>query len=253
MGDYEEVRSAVKLLTVVDVSKTFGGLKALNSVTFEVNKGEIIGLIGPNGAGKTTLFNIISGFYLPDGGSIFFKGNNVIGLKPHQMCKRGLARTFQIVKSLEALTVRHNIRIAAYNSFHSRKEADDQATKIMSFLKIGSQEDKIAESLTIGDRKRLEVARALATEPDIILLDEVMAGLTETEINDFLLIIRKISERGVTILMIEHIMKVIMSLSERVIVINYGEKIAEGDPKEIAVNKKVIDAYLGEEDESVEG
>jgi branched-chain amino acid transport system ATP-binding protein len=238
----------VNLLTLENVSKNFGGLRALSGVSFGIKKGKILGLIGPNGAGKTTLFNIISGFYLPDGGRIIFKGQNIVGLKPHQICKRGLARTFQIVKPLENLTVRHNIRIAAYNSIPSRKDAEREACDIMNFLGIRDKEDQLACNLTIGDRKRLEVARALATKPGLILLDEVMSGLTETEINDFLLIITKMSDMGITVLMIEHIMRVIMSVSHKVTVINYGEKIAEGKPKEITNNQKVTEAYLGEED-----
>lgn len=235
------------MLRVHNVVKRFGGLWAVNTLSFVVEAHQIVGLIGPNGAGKTTLFDLISGFMPPDAGSISFEGKSILNLKPHRLCKLGVARTFQIAKPLENLTVKHNIRIAAYNSTKSVKEAEYEADRVTEFLGMQHKRQVLASSLTIADRKRLEVARALATRPKLILLDEVMAGLRPREIEDFLVLIFSLKDMGITIFMIEHIMKAIMTVSQKVIVINYGEKIAEGPPEFVTKDKKVIKAYLGEE------
>ncbi|NOY63990.1 MAG: ABC transporter ATP-binding protein [Nitrospirae bacterium] len=215
-------------------------------VSFTVNKGEIVALIGPNGAGKTTLFNVINGFYKPSQGEIFFKGKRISGMKPHQICRLGIARTFQVVKPLQRMTVLDNVIASAFLRTKSRSEAEKKALEILKFTELYDDRDMISKGLPLGKRKRLEIARALATEPELLLLDESFAGLNPTELNKSIEIVKKIRESGITILIIEHHMKVIMSISDRIVVLNYGEKIAEGTPEEIANNPLVIEAYLGE-------
>ncbi len=234
------------LLEVKGVSRFFGGLAAVMDVSFTVNKGEIVALIGPNGAGKTTLFNVINGFYKPSQGEIFFKGKRISGMKPHQICRLGIARTFQVVKPLQRMTVLDNVIASAFLRTKSRSEAEDKALEILKFTELYDDRDMISKGLPLGKRKRLEIARALATEPELLLLDESFAGLNPTELNKSIEIVKKIRESGITILIIEHHMKVIMSISDRIVVLNYGEKIAEGTPEEIANNPLVIEAYLGE-------
>ncbi len=234
------------LLEVQNVSRFFGGLAAVNDVSFGVNKGEIVGLIGPNGAGKTTLFNVINGFYRPSKGEVIFKGERISGLKPHKICKKGIARTFQVVKPLQRMTVLENVMASAFVRARSRKEAEDAALELLEFTGLIDDRDLVSKGLPLGKRKRLEIARALATGPELLMLDESFAGLNPTELNESIRIIRQIKERGITILIIEHHMKVIMSISDRIVVLNYGEKIAEGPPDEIGRNPQVIEAYLGE-------
>ena len=235
------------ILKVEGVTKTFGGLAALKGVSFDVDEGTILGLIGPNGAGKTTLFNVISGFYAPDKGQVLFAGKPVSHLKAYDICHRGLARTFQVVKPFGNLSVLQNVMVGSFLRASSAAEAREQAMEVMEFVGLGGQEDKVARSLTISDRKRLEVARALATRPRVLLLDEVMAGLNPTELTEMVEVIRRIRRSGVTLIVIEHIMAAIMNVSEQILVLHHGEKIAEGPPQEVARDKRVIEAYLGEE------
>ena len=236
----------MSLLDVKKVSRFFGGLSALTNVSFEVNKGDIVGLIGPNGAGKTTLFNVVNGFYKPSKGEVFFRDRTISGLKPHQICQQGIARTFQVVKPLQRMSVLDNVLASAFLRTASRVEAAELARDILQFTGLSEERNTISKSLPLGMRKRLEIARALATQPELLLLDESFAGLNPTELNESIQIIRKIRERGITIMIIEHHMKVIMSLSDRIVVLNYGEKIAEGTPQEIRHNPLVVEAYLGE-------
>lgn len=236
----------MSLLEVKGISKFFGGLAALNSVSFDVNKGEIFGLIGPNGAGKTTLFNVVNGFYKPSKGEVLFNGRKISNLKPHQICGLGIARTFQVVKPLQRMTVLDNVIASAFLRAKSKDQAEEIAVETLQFSGLYDDRNIKSKSLPLGKRKRLEIARALATQPELLLFDESCAGLNPSELNESIEIIKKVRERGVTILIIEHHMKVIMSISDRVVVLNYGEKIAEGTPMEIANNPLVIEAYLGD-------
>ncbi|KKM66198.1 hypothetical protein LCGC14_1483620 [marine sediment metagenome] len=235
----------MSLLRVENVTKNFGGLTAVSDVSFEVEGGEIVGLIGPNGAGKTTLFNVINGFYKPTRGSIIFKGENVSGKKTHKLCKRGMARTFQVVKPLQRLSVLDNVIASSFVRARSHKKAKEIAREVLEFTNLADDADVISKGLPLGKRKRLEIARALATRPELLLLDESFAGLNPSELNESIEIVRNIKKKGITILIIEHHMKVIMSLSDRVVVLSYGEKIAHGTPHEIGSNSIVIEAYLG--------
>lgn len=228
------------------VSMFFGGLAAIEDVSFTIAKGDIVGLIGPNGAGKTTMFNVVNGFYKPSRGEVFFKEEKISGLKPHQICKRGLARTFQVVKPLQRMSVLDNVVASAFLRARDKYHAADMAREVLEFTGLYSDRDVISRGLPLGKRKRLEIARALATQPELLLLDESFAGLNPSELDESIEIIRKIKEKGITIMIIEHHMKVIMSLSDRIVVLNYGEKIAEGTPQEIRNNAQVVEAYLGE-------
>jgi branched-chain amino acid transport system permease protein len=231
---------------VRSLGKHFGGLQAVRNLSFHINTGEIVGLIGPNGAGKTTIFNLISGFYSADSGEMEFKGKVVTGLAPpHRVCQKGIGRTFQIVKPFNNMPVLENIMVGVFCRIKDPSESRKEALRIIDFVGLSKYQFSQASSLTLADRKRLELARALATKPDLLLLDEVVAGLTPRETNELMFIIQSISAQGVTILMIEHVMKAVMTLSNRIIVIHHGEKIAEGTPAEIGENKAVIDAYLG--------
>jgi len=234
------------MLEVKSLTKYFGGLAAVRDLSFKVEKGQIFGLIGPNGAGKTTVFNMINGFYPPSSGKVFFKGEPITGLKPNVVCKKGIARTFQVVKPLSRMTVLENVMASAFCRVNSIEAAREEAMKTLDFCGLTHRKDYLAKSLTIGDRKRLEITRAMATRPDVLLLDETAAGLNPTELDQAIALIRKIRDQGVTILIVEHIMKVIMSISDRIHAINYGQTIAEGTPQEVANNKAVIEAYLGE-------
>jgi len=235
------------LLELKKLVKAFGGLLAVNDVTFQVEKGEIFGLIGPNGSGKTTIFNCINNFFPITAGDVLFKGQSIKGLKTHQVCHLGIGRTFQVVKPLARMTVLDNVTASAFCRVNTIKEAKDEAHRVLGFCNLLSEKDKHAKSLPIGGRKRLEIARALATKPDLLLLDETAAGLNPSELDEAIDLIRKIRDSGITILIVEHIMKVIMTISDRIHAINFGQTIAAGTPKEVANNRAVIEAYLGEE------
>jgi len=237
----------VSLLSIKKVSMFFGGLAAISDVSFELKKGEILGLIGPNGAGKTTMFNVVNGFYKPTKGEVFFNDRRISGLRPHQVCKLGIARTFQVVKPLQRMSVLDNVIASAFLRKKSRTQAEEVAMETIGFTGLIDDRDVISKGLPLGKRKKLEIARALATQPELLLLDESFAGLNPHELDESIGIIRRIKERGITIMIIEHHMKVIMSISDRIVVLNYGEKIAEGTPHEIAHNPLVVEAYLGEE------
>lgn len=234
------------LLRVSGLNKRFRGLQALCNVDLEIEQGEIFGLIGPNGAGKTTLFNTISGFFSPTSGSIEFKGENIAGLPPYKICSLGLSRTFQIVKPFGNLTVLENVMVGAYNRSAGYGEARSKGLEALEFTGLMDKCNQRASEITVPDQRRLELARALATGPDLLLLDEVMAGLTPAEINDVMNLIREINGRGVTVFIIEHLMKALMGLSHRVLVLHHGERIALGTPFEIVNDRQVIEAYLGE-------
>lgn len=233
------------MLEIANLSKRFGGLIATNNVSFTVPEGSITALIGPNGAGKTTIFAQISGFHRPDKGEIRFKGQSLIGLTPERICEMGIARTFQIVQPFAGLNVRENIAVGAHLHRAGRRAALDHAETIAKQVGLDAQLDKPAASLTIAGRKRLELAKALATDPKLILLDEVMAGLNPAEIDGILPVIRRIRDSGVTILLIEHVMRAVMNLSDRAFVLNNGALIAEGTPAQVAADARVIEAYLG--------
>ncbi len=234
------------LFEVRSLNKHFGGLHAVRNLSFHINRGEIVGLIGPNGAGKTTIFNLISGFFPADSGEMDFNGQRITGLAPpHKVCLRGIGRTFQIVKPFHNMPVLENVMVGVFSRIKDARESRAEAARIMDFVGLSKYGSYQASSLTIADRKKLELARALATRPDLLLLDEVVAGLTPKETNELMSIIQSISAQGTTILMIEHVMKAVMALSNRIIVIHHGEKIAEGTPAEVGENKTVIDAYLG--------
>jgi len=238
----------MSLIEVKNITQKFGGLTAVADVSFVLNKGEILGLIGPNGAGKTTLFNVINGFYHPTKGDVYLNRKRVTNLRPHVLCKLGVARTFQVVKPLQRMSTFDNVIASAFIRTKSKKEAEEVSLEVLKFTGLYDDMNVLSKGLPLGKRKRLEIARALATQPEIILLDEAFAGLNPTEINEQIEIVKKIrSERGITILIIEHHMKVIMSVSDRIVVLSYGQKIAEGTPYEIGHNPVVIEAYLGEE------
>jgi branched-chain amino acid transport system ATP-binding protein len=236
----------MSLLELIHVSKHFGGLAAIKDVSFNINPGEILGLIGPNGAGKTTLFNVVNGFFPPTKGEVIFKGKRISNLQPHQICNLGIARTFQVVKPLQRMSVLDNVVASAFLRAKNKSDAIQIALETLKFTGLYDDKEIISKGLPLGKRKKLEIARALATKPEVLLLDESFAGLNHSELNESIEIIRKIKERGITIMIIEHHMKVIMAISDRIVVINYGEKIAEGTPQEIRNNPLVIEAYLGE-------
>jgi len=236
----------MSFLKIQKVSRFFGGIAAIQDVSFEVRKGEILGLIGPNGAGKTTLFNVVNGFYHPSRGEVFFKDKKISGFKPHQICGRGIARTFQVVKPLQRMSVLDNVIASSFLRAKDKIQAVEIARESLQFTGLYEDRDVISRGLPLGKRKRLEIARALATKPEMLLLDESFAGLNPAELDESIGIIRKIKDRGITIMIIEHHMKVIMAISDRIVVLNYGEKIAEGTPLEIRGNPLVVEAYLGE-------
>jgi branched-chain amino acid transport system ATP-binding protein len=236
------------ILQVTDVVKRFGGLQALTDVTFELPEGQILGLIGPNGAGKTTLFNVINGVYTPDEGQIVFRGKNVTGIKPYRLARMGLARTHQIVRPLNELTVRENVMVGACfgREGHLLGTAAKVADEVLEFVGLAERANQLAESLNVGQKKRLEMARALAARPYLLLLDEVLAGLNPSEISQMVTIVKQIRERGTTIIMIEHVMQAVMSVSDQILVLNFGQLIAYGTPDEVANDPIVIEAYLGD-------
>jgi len=231
------------------VTKYFGGLAAVSHVDFNVGQGEVVGLIGPNGAGKTTLFNLISGALVPKPGVISFKGEKITGLKPHQICRMGVARTFQSVKVFANMPVLENVLLGSLfgtSTGMSPADAAREATELLEFVELSAVRATPAKDLTLANQKRLEVARALATKPELLLLDELMAGLNPTEVAQAMELVTRIRDKGITVFMIEHVMKAIMSVCDRIMVLHHGEKIAEGTPQEIATSKTVIEVYLGE-------
>lgn len=233
------------MLEVQDISKSFGGLRAVDSASLTVRKGEIVGLIGPNGAGKTTLFATIAGFHRPDSGAVSFEGKDITAFAPHRICAAGMVRTFQITQPFAKISVRENIMIGAYFRTADRRVAARQAETVAGQVGMAGQLDQMGADLTVASRKRLELARALATGPRLLLLDEVMAGLNPTEVGEIIEVIKDIRGTGVTILLIEHVMQAVTSLAERVYVLNQGRMIAEGSPAQIAENPRVVEAYLG--------
>jgi len=240
----------VPILEGQDATKHFGGLAAVSHVDFHVDEGEIMGLIGPNGAGKTTLFNLISAALPISSGEIRFKGNKLNGLKPHQICKLGVSRTFQETKVFGNMPVLQNVLVGAFFGTPTRVSAADaarEASQALEFVGLTAMSALPTKDLTMVNQKRVEVARALATKPELLLLDELMAGLTPAEVSEAMELVTRIRDKGITIFMVEHVMKAIMGICERIIVLHHGEKIAEGTPQEITANKEVIEIYLGEE------
>ncbi len=239
----------MQILEGEGVTKYFGGLAAVSNVDFHVDQGEIVGLIGPNGAGKTTLFNLISGALVLKSGVIRFKGEKITGLKPHQICRLGLARTFQEVKIFSNMPVLENVLLGSFfgtSTGMSSADAAREAAGLLEFVGLPAVSATPAKDLTLANQKRVEVARALATKAELLLLDELMAGLNPTETAEAMELVTRIRDKGITIIMIEHVIKAIMSVCERIMVLHHGEKIAEGTPEEIATSKKVIEVYLGE-------
>jgi branched-chain amino acid transport system ATP-binding protein len=231
------------------VTRYFGGLAAVRNVDFHINQGEIVGLIGPNGAGKTTLFNLISGALVPKPGTVKFKAENITGLKPNQICRKGVARTFQSVKIFANMPVLENVLLGSlFGTSNSMSSADAarEAMGLLEFVGLPAVRATPAKDLTLANQKRLEVARALATRPELLLLDELMAGLNPTEVAQAMELVTRIRDKGITIFMIEHVMKAIMSVCDRIMVLHHGKKIAEGTPQEIAASKTVVEVYLGE-------
>jgi len=233
-----------KILEVIGVSKRFGGIIALRDVSLYVQDGEVLGLIGPNGAGKTTLINIISGVYRPDSGKVIFDGSDITRLPPYK--RRGIARTFQVTKAFENLSVLDNVKIASYMVVGDFNEAERLAREVLAELGLGDKASILAKDLTVLERKRLELARALALKPRLLLLDEVMAGLKPYEADDVIRILEKINDSGVAMIVVEHVMRTIAKLCDRVVVLDHGEKIAEGAPEDIMRDPRVVKAYLGE-------
>jgi branched-chain amino acid transport system ATP-binding protein len=237
----------MNILEIKNLIKDFGGLRAVDTLSLSIKEGEILGMIGPNGAGKSTAFNCIAGVYSPTKGDIFFAGKKINGVKPWNLCKDGLARTFQIVKPFRSKSVLYNVMVASFATTDKTAAAEKKALEVLKTLSFDHKKNERAGNLTIAELKRLEVARALATEPKLLLFDEVMAGLRPAEVDEMVQIIKNIRDRGITIFVIEHIMRAIMALSDRIVVIHFGKKIAEGTPQEVASNENVIKAYLGDE------
>jgi branched-chain amino acid transport system ATP-binding protein len=232
-------------LVIKGLSKRFGGLRAVQDVSFSIGENETVALIGPNGAGKTTSFHLITGFHRPDQGSVMAYGREIVGLKPHDICAHGVARTFQVAKPFGAMTVLANVMTGAFLRDRSLVAARDKAREVIEFVGLGAKEQTAAKDLTTIDQRRLEMARALATQPRLLLLDEVMAGLNPAEIDQAVGLIGKLSQRGLTIVIVEHVMRAIMAVARRIVVLDHGQKIAEGTPKEIVENPEVVRAYLG--------
>ena len=235
-----------ELLRIENITKKFGSLVANEDVSFTIDEHEIVSLIGPNGAGKTTLFNSISGYYPPTSGKVFFHGKDITGKPAHEICRLGITRTFQVVKTLKEMTVEENIMTGAFLHTGSRKQAQVMAGEIMEMTGLSEKKNILGGSLTIIDKKRVEIARALATKPELLMLDECMAGLNQTEIKDVMNLCLDLRKNGLTLLIVEHIMEAIMPISDRIVVLNAGRKIAEGIPSDVVNNEEVIKAYLGD-------
>lgn len=236
------------MLNVTRLTKVFGGLTAVNDLSFTVNEGEIVGLIGPNGAGKTTVFNLITGAIPPSKGEIVYKKQRINGLRPHNICMLGLTRTFQVVQPFPDITVLENALVGAYVKTASTEVAEQKAKEALERVRLIHKAGEKAKNLTLIELKQLEIAKALSTEPKLLLLDEVAAGLNLSEIDVILDLVRELNQQGITMLIVEHVMKLIMNLSHRIIVLNFGRKIAEGSPVEISANPDVIQAYFGKEE-----
>jgi branched-chain amino acid transport system ATP-binding protein len=236
------------LLELEDIIKNFGGLHVLSEVSFSVSEGEIVGLIGPNGAGKTTLFNVITGIYRPEEGAIRFRGRDLVGLKPHRICRRGIARTFQLVRIFPSMTVLENVMVGSiYGNRRAKKQGRKEALKCLEILNLLHIKDAVSAHLTYSDRRLVEIARAIAAKPGLALLDEPLAGLNPTETRKIMDLIREIREtHGISILWIEHKIDAVFDVCDRIVVLDYGRKLAEGHPDQIAANEKVVEAYLGE-------
>jgi len=234
------------LLEVQGLSKHFGGLVANDRIDLRVEKGEIVGLIGPNGAGKTTLFNCIAGFYPLTAGSVQFKGEDITGLPPNEICLRGIARTFQIVRVFKDMSVLDNVMVGAFNRTNSAARARQKALEVLDFCGLAAKKSLLAGGLTIADKKRLEFTKALATDPSLLMLDEAIAGLNQTETAEAVELVKKVRGSGITVLLVEHVMEVVMPISSRVVVLEYGKKIAEDSPEKVIHNEEVIKAYLGD-------
>ena len=233
------------LLEVRGLTRHFGGLRAVGNLSFEVAEGEILGLIGPNGAGKTTVFNLVTGFVRPSSGDVRLEGRSVVGLRPHAVTRRGIARTFQIVKPFPHLSVRENVAVAAFLRHPARRDAEAAADRVLERIGLGHRAEVLASQLNLLDQKRLELAKALATGPRVVLLDEPMGGLTGNEVDAASEMVRRIRDGGVTVVLVEHVMKAIMRISDRVVVMHHGERIAEGPPTAVVQDPAVVAAYFG--------
>lgn len=234
------------LLEVQNITKRFGGLVAVHEFNLTMDQGQIVALIGPNGAGKTTAFNVIAGYYKADGGKVLLNSREITNLRPDQICGLGLARTFQVVRPFAGISVLDNVMVGAYAHTSDVKIARAKAEEVLELLGLQRMTNQLAKGLPIAIRKRLEIARAVATDPQIMLLDEAMAGLRPMEADEVIGMVRKLSDKGIAILLVEHVMKVVMSLADRIIVLHHGEMIAEGEPADVVKNLQVIEAYLGE-------
>jgi branched-chain amino acid transport system ATP-binding protein len=234
------------LLELKQLTKVFGGLMANDHVDLAVKEGEIVGLIGPNGAGKTTLFNCVAGFYPPTSGNVRFKGDDITGLPANEICLRGIARTFQIVRVFKDMAVLDNVMVGAFNRTNTAARARQKALEVLDFCGLAAKKSMLAGGLTIADKKRLEFAKALATEPALLMLDEAMAGLNQTETAEAVELVKKVRQSGITVLLVEHVMEVVMPISDRVVVLDYGRKIAEDVPEKVIQKEEVIKAYLGD-------
>jgi len=236
----------MSILSVQGVTKRFGGLLANDDISFAMEEGEILGLIGPNGAGKSTLFNCVAGYYPATSGRIEFRGREITGMAPEAICRAGIARTFQLVRVFREMSVLENVMVGAFALTPGTDEARRHAREVIDRLGLSAKTHMTAMNLTVSEQKRVQLARALATRPRLLLLDEVMAGLTPQETAEAVRLVRSLREDGITMIVVEHVMEVVMPISDRVVVLDYGKKIAEGDPKEIVRDEKVIKAYLGE-------